>query len=173
MGREGIETYWKRIFLRAYSEDGRSDVIGSVRSKVKAMFHGKSVYFGDLFVSKDFRGSRLALRAFVAVGHLVTTLRWDANQTYCFVRERDVLRGAAALYGFNHLISKPFEWVIEPPQPRDRSEVLAFLDAEDLHYHVASVVDSVRRQNASEYYKMRMEKFKIRAGSETKSKQRI
>ena len=148
LAREGIDTYWSRIFIRAYSADGNDKVIGNVRAKVKALFNGRSVYFGDLFVSRSFRGSRLALRAFVAIGHLVTTLRWDANQTYCFIRERDILRGAAALYRFNQLISKPFDWLIEPSTPRGRSEVLAYLDAEDIHYHVASVVEAIRRQNA-------------------------
>lgn len=100
------------------------------------------VYFGDLYVNPRGRGDRLTLRAFVALGHLAVSLKWEPDWTYCFVRERDALRGAAMLYGFCQIVPDPFTW-IDPPSPRENSEWLALLPKVDLMSVVEAVRDAV------------------------------
>lgn len=132
IGSESIDRYWGRVFGRAYGAGPEDRIIGNVRSEVVSSMSRRLVYFGDLFVADGMRGSRLALRAFVALGHLAVALKWDPEWTYCFVRERDVMRGAAALYGFNRIFGTPFDWLAEPPKPRDRSELLVAVSRADL-----------------------------------------
>ncbi len=145
LGGEGISSYWRRSFARAYGGVRAGPVIRGVRRDIERGFSGRVVYFGDLFVNPKVRGSRKALRSFVALGHLSVSLKWDPDWTYCFVRERDVLRGASANYGFTQVYPSPFEWVDEPPAPRDRSEWLATLPRQSLDESVEAVVRTISK----------------------------
>lgn len=133
---EPVGKYWKRVFLRAYGANKCKEVIGDTLPKVDRMMTRRLVYFGDLFVCKGFRGSRLALRSFITLGHLASALQWDPEWTYCFIREKDIGRGTLELYGFNTNFGNAFEWLIEPPKPRDRSELLVAVSREDLQQSI-------------------------------------
>lgn len=127
---EGLRSYWPRAMRRLYGRG--SDVIESVSDTVDSHMTGRLVYFGDLFVNSSCRSASLAgLRAFTALGHLAVSQKWDPDFTYCLVRERDILRGAAANYGFNHVLPSPMRW-IDPPSPRSNSEWLAYISRRDL-----------------------------------------
>lgn len=132
LGDESVGQYWARVFGRAYGGDPSANVICDVRREVDRTLGRRLVYFGDLFVAPDARGSRLALRSFVAFGHLAVSLKWDPDWTYCFIRERDVLRGSAALYGFNRVFGRPFSWIGSPPAPRSNSELLVAVSRADV-----------------------------------------
>lgn len=132
LGDEPVGSYWRRVFGRAYGCGPTAEIICDVRGEVERSLCRRLVYFGDLFVAPHARGSRMALRAFVCLGHLAVSLKWDPDWTYCFVREQDVLRGSAALYGFNRVFGTPFSWCQEPPPPRSRSELLVAISRNDL-----------------------------------------
>lgn len=141
LGRESIASYWSRSLERAYPNREGEGVIENVRLEVDRAIGGRIVYFGDLFVKGHRRGSRKALRTFVAIGHLAVSLKWNPDWTYCFVREADVLRGAAALYGFTMLYPNPFSWV-NPPYPRDNSEWLATLPRSEVWHCVEAALNA-------------------------------
>ena len=132
IGAEPVSSYWTRVFTRAYGAPSSPPVISNINPEVERNFTRKLVYFGDLFVAKGGRGNRSALRAFVAIGHLAVSLKWDPDWIYCFIRERDLMLGASAMYGFNRDFGSPFEWVDEPPHPRNRSEQLVALSRTDI-----------------------------------------
>ncbi|WP_238368259.1 hypothetical protein [Mesobacterium pallidum] len=131
IGAEHIESWWSRVFGRAYAP-GQTPILNNVRPNVARELRGRIVYFGDLYVAPKMRGSREALRTFVALGHIAVSLKWDPDWTYCFLRERDILRGAAAIYGFTRNFGRPFDWLRDPPAPRQASERLVALPREDL-----------------------------------------
>lgn len=143
LGRESVGSYWSRILARAYSENAGDTVIENVRPEIERRLGGKMVYFGDLYVKRSGRGSRKALRSFVAIGHLAVSLKWNPDWIYCFVREGDVLRGAAALYGFTSLFPNPFHWVAPQP-PRENSEWLAALSKDEVWHCVAAALDAAK-----------------------------
>lgn len=154
LGSERLDQYWPRVFSRAYGDSAnKGAVIRNVGSDIATEMSGRLVYFGDLFVSPSVRGSRSALRSFVALGHLAVSLKWDPDWTYCFVRERDLMRGAAALYGFTRHFGAPFEWIEEPPTPRSRSERLVGLPRRDLGWSVSAAVSAIMSE-ASELQTM-------------------
>jgi hypothetical protein len=132
IGREPVDNYWSRTFARAYGHGFSERIIDNVRPEISRDLKGRLVYFGDLFVCEKERGSRNKLRAFVAIGQLASLLKWNPDWIYCFVRKRDIMRGAAALYGFNRNFGPPFDWIVTPPAPRDRSEWLVGVSNEDL-----------------------------------------
>ena len=144
LGSETLDAYWPRVLARGYPRECGAAPIANVRPEVVRAVRGRLVYFGDLFAARSARGNRTALRAFVALGHLSVMLKWNPDWIYCFVREADVLRGAAALYGFNSIFPTPFEW-IDPPAPRDKSEWLAALSGEEVLPSVLATIRAVDR----------------------------
>jgi len=141
--RMSIDTYWRQVFNRAYSGDTGGKVIDQVSVEIVENLKGRLVYFGDLFVSPNLQRSVSLVRAFVAIGHLAVALKWNPDWTYCFLRERDIMRGASNVYGFNRVFGRPFKWVCEPPPPRKRSEWLAALSRADLPNICAETVRHV------------------------------
>ncbi len=144
LGTESVASYWPRIMSRHYGPDRDGPVIRDVRPEVSTRVGGKMVYFGDLYVSPKARGSRSTLRSLIQIGHLAVSLKWNPDWTYCFIREADVLRGAAALYGFPVLMPAPFEW-IDPPYPRNSSEWLAALPRSSLLPQARATLQSTRK----------------------------
>lgn len=142
LGGESVSKYWKRLFVRHH---GAQASISGVRPEVDRELTGRLVYFGDLYVSDVARGSRDALRAFVALGHLAVSLKWSPDWVYCFIRERDVLRGAAALYGFTRQYGLAFDWDGAPPSPRNGTEVLVAVPRADILRNGQGVVSSLKR----------------------------
>lgn len=148
LGRESVGLYWGRVLRRAYSGSSDGVVIDNIRPEVEKALGGRLVYFGDLYVKLQGRGSRKALRSFVAIGHLAVSLKWNPDWIYCFVREEDVLRGAAALYGFTSLYPNPFNWVA-PPHPRSNSEWLAVLPRAELWPCVGVALEAAKQAESS------------------------
>lgn len=139
LGGEPLAAFWKRQFLRLYGEGGEVTVnfSGDVHNK------GRYAYFGDLYVAPGGRGDARNVRAFTAIGHLVVSMRWDPDLTYAFVRDKDVMRGAAARYGFVDLYPNPVLWH-NPPHPRSSAEWLATISREKVSDMIARVTQAIK-----------------------------
>lgn len=120
LGSESVSSFWPRSLERLYDRP-RGELIESVCDGVAAVLRGRLAYFGDLHVSPEVRGSLASVRAFVTIGHLAVSLKWDPCFVYAFVRERDALRGASLRYGFLDAYPAPMRW-IDPPRPRTNAE---------------------------------------------------
>ena len=142
LGGEKLDSYWPRIFKRAYP-DGSSARIGSISPAISQVVGGRMVYFGDLFVAKRLRGMRGNLQAFTAIGHLLCSLKWEPDWIYCFLRNRDAARGAGLTYGFNWIERRPYRWLDVPPEGRSNNECAAFLSRRSLPAMVDAVLDDV------------------------------
>ena len=140
VGDEPIERYWSRVFVRHHGEGGSFQSVGG---NIERFLTGRLAYFGDLFVEKQHRGSRVGLQAFLALAHLSVSLKWNPDWTYCFIREQHILRGSAALYGFTRQVPNPIKWVSKPPLPRTESDWLVALPRQDLLSSVQRVVGTV------------------------------
>lgn len=116
--------YLEHLISAAYGEAWTGSA--SLIPEVSARLTGSLAYFGDLFVSPKFRGNRSNLRYFTGLGHALVQEKWHPDHTYCFVRERDAMRGAHLMYGFTDVIQRPVTW-IDPPAPRSDTECIAYL----------------------------------------------
>ena len=159
IGEETVGRYWSRVFARAYATKANEQIIGETHPKIEISLQRKLVYFGDLFVAQKTRGNRLPLRAFVAIGHLAAALKWDPDWIYCFIRERDILLGASAMYGFNRDFGPAFKWLGDPPHPRDHSEQLVAVDRLDIQMMTERTALAVEQSTSP--YTINSEKFKI------------
>jgi|26BtaG_2_1085354.scaffolds.fasta_scaffold00748_12 hypothetical protein len=133
LGQEPVSRYWRRSLKRAYRPEEGMEIITSARPEVDRAISGRLVYFGDLFASKKHQSSKsiFTLRSFISIGHLAAALKWDPDWIYCFVREQDLMRGAALRYCFSMHFPEPFSW-IDPPAPRSNSEWLVALPRSEL-----------------------------------------
>lgn len=142
IGGEPIAEYWERSLARAYPSSGNRR-IRDVAPEITDRVSGRLVYFGDLYVMKGWRGGRVALRAFTAIGHLLVSLKWDPDWTYCFLRASSLGRAANFYYNFNLFVPKPFEWVGDVAHPRSNSEAAAFLGRPYLSRVLGQTLDDV------------------------------
>jgi hypothetical protein len=141
LGGEAISSYWRRSLRRQYRGLGDADVSG-FSDIMQRDVSGRVAYFGDLFVvsgSGISRRQQLNLRWFTAIGHALTALKWSPDWTYAFIREVDVMRGAAPSYGFSRVVPAPQVWGAEPPEPRSNAEWCALLPRSDLPGMLAAV----------------------------------
>ena len=139
---EPIEAYWSRQFRRHHGEAAK---FTGVAEEVSRELNGRLAYFGDLFVSKDHRGSRERLRVFLALAHMSVSFKWNPDWSYCFIREQHMLRGTAAIYGFTRQHPQPVNWVGSPPFPRTEKDWLVALPRRDLMSSVSATLASISR----------------------------
>lgn len=144
LGRRKLSEHWKASLKRQYGENER-DVIEWVSPIVDEQLSGKLAYYGDLFFSPEAGRSRRILRLFVLIGHLWTTLKWTPDAIYAFVREKDLSRGANYYYNFPRFIPSPQRWIKPAPEPREDSEYVVMLSAEELENMVELFLSSPER----------------------------
>lgn len=123
LGDEDLTKFWQRSLARQYGAEA-NNFVEATSELISRDVSGRIAYFGDLYVvqgSAISRRSRERLRWFTAIGHALTLLKWQPNWTYAFLREEDILRGAAASYGFARVVPAPQHW-IDPPSPRSNTE---------------------------------------------------
>lgn len=116
---ESVSRYWSRVFERHHNL-----TFSRVRPEVDEMLTGSLAYFGDLHVNPQRRGARKSLQAFLVMAHVLVSLKWDPDWSYCFVPERHVMLGNSALYGFTHSFCTPIHWDSPPVKPRTSSDWL-------------------------------------------------
>ncbi|TNF60066.1 MAG: hypothetical protein EP307_09270 [Rhodobacteraceae bacterium] len=143
IGGGSIAEYWRRTMRRQYGANERQ-VIGRVADPVEQDLRGRLAYFGDLYFTTEAGRSITTVRRFVLIGHMITSLKWNPDWTYAFLRERDVRRGACFHYGFNRFIPDAQFW-IDPPAPRENTEYCAMTSRRDLAYMASSYVRSPER----------------------------
>ena len=134
--RGELRTFWQRQFRNHYGA-GTLDQIDYVAELLNEQVFGKVAYFGDLFVSEDFRSPKTLniLGDFAMIAHFLIRGIWDPDWTYAFVRKADILRGAALRYGFTRQIPFPQRW-IDPKPPRSNTEMCLLLSREEaVHWH--------------------------------------
>lgn len=129
-----IAAYWRSSLSRKYGEAGEQ-MITNIDPELASTMHGSVVYYGDLFSTLGYRAKfadgttarglgELALRAFLALGHLTAQKRWGPDWSYCFLHDDHATRGAGLKYGFDWMVPRPFRWERLPPQ-RARDEWIA------------------------------------------------
>ena len=141
LGAESVSSFWPRSLGRMYGREP-GELIHSVSSEISSRLNGNLAYFGDLHVNPSMRGMLSNLRAFIAIGHMAVSLNWDPDFTYAFVREADVMRGAAARYGFLDVFPQPMVWN-NPPKPRSNGEWCGVLPRDKLRIMATSVVQGL------------------------------
>lgn len=143
LGDETVDEYWRRLFWRHHPEAKFRLNFPTVVSDMK----GKLAYFGDMFVVQGHRGKANALRAFVALGHVAVSMKWDPDWTYCFVRERDVMRGSPSRFGFTRQMGVAFSWEGKPPEPRTGTEWLVGLPRGELAASISATIETLMASN--------------------------
>ena len=95
----GMPVFWSRSLSRAFGEAPRQ----SGAPFPTDLLVGRVAYFGDLYscggAALSKRGKE-QMRLFTGIGHFLTWLEFKPDVTYCFLQERDVMRGTHNNYGF-------------------------------------------------------------------------
>lgn len=120
LGDETVASFWPRSLGRLYNRP-QAELIENVSNDISHRLSGKLAYYGDLHVMPGMRGMLSNLRSFITIGHLAVSLKWNPDHIYAFLRENDVMRGAAARYGFLDVFPRPMAWK-NPPEPRSSNE---------------------------------------------------
>ena len=120
-----VDRFWGQILRRAFGE-APTNPGSPFPDDVLA---GRVAYFGDLIscgATSLSRAYRDNLRYFTFIGHFLTRQHFNADVTYCFVQDKDYLRGTPGVYGF--LDHEPFmyKWK-RNPYPQGSPEWVSFL----------------------------------------------
>lgn len=121
----GVEKFWEKTLRRAFNQAPKR-----IESPFpEGVLGGRVAYFGDLISRSDSTLSRVGrdrLRYFTYVGHYLTQTCFKPDVTYCFIQDKDYVRGAPNTYGF--LDKEPFlyDWDSDP-YPQGRPEWVAYL----------------------------------------------
>lgn len=142
LGDEPVSMFWPRSMARLYDRP-KGELIRNVSNEVSAQLNGKLAYFGDLHVTPGVRGTLSLLRAFITIGHIAVSLKWNPDHIYAFLRGDDVLRGAAMRYGFLDLFPHPIEWE-NPPEQRSNNEWCGVLSRHRLPGMARATVRSLK-----------------------------
>jgi len=102
-----------RLSARRYHGQGFGKSPLLVNPALDDRLGGKLVYFGHLR-SDTGKGSLRRTELFVRAGLMMSAIKWDPDHIYCWIRRRDLLRGAAELYGFATVTRAAQQWVLEP-----------------------------------------------------------
>lgn len=138
-GADGLGPFLQRNLSRLYCGGA---VAVEKQSRAMAGIGGDLIYFGDLFIRKENRGSRAVLMCLVQLMHCLSFLKWpSATHVYAFHRAEDVLDGRADEYGFGNRWPRAQVW-IDPPSYRGDREYLSTLSRRDFEIRVATFSDA-------------------------------
>lgn len=143
LGDGSITEYWRRTMRRHYG-NGVREIVTRVADPLEQDLKGKLAYFGDLYFTRAAGRSLRTVRRFVLIGHMLTSLKWDPDWTYAFLREDDVRRGGCFHYGFNRYIPDAQFWV-DPPNPRCNTEYCVMINRRDLGFMAETLIRSPER----------------------------
>jgi len=125
IGSETVLTYWPRAARRHYG-DGKADVVLSVAEPLKEL-SGRLVYYGELMVAEEIRGSMRTLGYFARAALAFGGIKWDPDWHYAFLRPPHAERGAGVRYGFTRQIPGAQKWIEPAPEHRSSDEVCVAL----------------------------------------------
>lgn len=130
IGDEPFDEYYRRTSKPTYG----TPTTPAKEKFPNAPLRGKIAYWGDLVAppKKDkslSAGKQLRMFCFYGLHRVFTDYRADAS--YCFMQDRQFIRGAPQSYGF--LSSLPFVWDWETcPFPGGRPDWVSFLQKDQL-----------------------------------------
>lgn len=131
LGSEPIEQFWERSYNRLFFPDGDGRVTTESPEGV-VQIGRRSVYFGDLYLIEDIRGSSEQLTHIMRLAFIVALLKWpDLDTIYSFVRTPDATR--APTYGFTDIIPSVVSWS-ESRNGRSNDEYILSISAARLSY---------------------------------------
>lgn len=123
LGDQGLGAYLHNSLRRMYAPSAERVVQN--QAPIFDQIRGDVVYFGDLFIKEENRGSRSVLMCFVHLHQALSFMKWpSADWIYAFHAAADVLRGKADQYGFGNRWPIAQAWV-DPPSFRSSSEYLS------------------------------------------------
>lgn len=136
--------------VKGFLDDALRPIFGSAphTSNIDLGDWGSRIaYFGDLRVKKRdglSKSARDDVRFFTMYGHFRVFQDMQADCCYCFLRERDAMRGAGSAYGF--LNSSPFPWHWDnPPFEAGNPEWIAWTRRDELERLALSVQRTLDR----------------------------
>lgn len=122
-GRLGLGPFLRNSLNRLYPLEDEVAILQ--QSEAFSMITGDVIYFGDLFIRPENRGSRPVLMCFVHLLQALAFTKWPtADWIYAFHRASDVLDGRADQYGFGNRWPRAQVWA-SPPGYRSSSEYLS------------------------------------------------
>ena len=142
VGRESIQSYMKRILDRQYPTDKGASV-ASITGSLPHDFYGRMVHVGELFVRPNARGSRKRLRQFMWMFHATAAAKWTIDWSWAFMKERDVLLGAASFYGFTTQVPDFVKWTGDVPEGRGATDWVILMDQTQLHHQIRYLANSL------------------------------
>jgi len=125
LGQESVGQYWDRLYKRQSGYGVRR-----IANPLLNELSGKLAYLGDLHLKEGHRGGRLLLHHCAILCHVIVSIKWSPDWTYAFLHKKDVMRGAAALYGFSRTIPQSKIWQ-RVEQPRRDDEYCASLSRDE------------------------------------------
>lgn len=110
LGSETLGQFWERTNARLYG-DGSAPQTQTLSEFVSKDVSGDITYFGDLILSKEYRGYGAHLRLFTMYCQMFTALLWDSDWQYSFISEARAETGGAFTYGFSKTIPGAQLWL--------------------------------------------------------------
>ncbi len=132
-----ITKYWSNHLSRTFGITPQAEKLKFPEGEL----YGRVAYFGDLKSTNAIglsRDGREKVRLFTAIGHFLTSQEFDPDFTYCFVQERDAMRGTPSNFGFLRIQPFFYSWPSEP-FPAGHPEWVATLRRGDISQLMASM----------------------------------
>lgn len=130
LGRDNLADHWAASYSRMYC-NGEGAPVEDFNSVAVREITGDIVYLGQLFLVREQRNGPINLGLVLHYAHLLCCTKWRPDWIYGFIRQKDILRGKAAQYGFTRQYVGPQNWVSEV-NGRSSNEYLVALTYDDL-----------------------------------------
>lgn len=135
LGGERLGDYLRRTSNAQFG--GGRDVVAKVAPSASEMIGGKMIFFGDLLIDVDARGSRQILAAYCRITMILAAMTWsDFDWMYAFITKKHVR--LADLYGFTYRVPRIITWRKPIPEGRDDTHVLIAIPAADFWHMLAT-----------------------------------
>lgn len=131
---ESLADYIRRTSNAQFG--GGQSVVQSVAPPLENMT-GRMVFFGELHIAKDVRGSRKVLTAFNRMSMILAAMSWpDFDWMYAFLAKNHAR--AADMYGFTYRLPRVVTWRKPMPEGRDDTHMVAAINSLDLQHMLTS-----------------------------------
>jgi hypothetical protein len=126
-----IRDHLTRLHNRHFASDGRSAVLSKLPNSASAITGGL-VYMGDVFFAPEHRGDVAKTQCFCQYAFCLAFARWweRAEWLVALHRQKDVLAGKVAQYGFTSVNFPAAQNWVSPPNGRSDTEYLSALSKE-------------------------------------------
>lgn len=116
---------------------GGDDVVEYVAPSLSQLMQGKMIFFGDLLIDEQSRGSKRVLAAYSRLTMICAALAWpEFDWMYAFVTKQHMK--LADLYGFTYRVPRVVKWREPIPKGRDDTHVLIAIPSADFRHLLAT-----------------------------------